>query len=521
MDASLPVALGGAGIPATIRRVLVLGAGRSGIGAALALAGLGLEVILSDRRNPEALPALRDVLAAGARFVPEEALASSWPAPDLVVKSPGVPGEAGPVVLARGHGVPVWSELELAFALLPNPFDAITGTNGKTTTTALLGHLFETAGRPARVLGNIGVAVTSAADEIRPGEEVVVEVSSFQLEDIHSFRPAVGVFLNLTPDHLDRHGTLERYLACKAKLFANQRPGDIAVLNWADPAVAALGAELAARPAGPRVAFFSVAGPGKRGAETGPAAPGAGRPGPTPAGAGTARAKTAGAEGAPPAGAGAEGTGLDSWVEDGWLFLEREPLLPIADIRIPGLHNLENCLAAGTAALARGVARGAVAEGLRTFPGVAHRLEMAGMVRGVTYVNDSKATNVEATLTALNAYPENTHLILGGRDKASDYRPVARACARGCKGVYLIGEATPLIAEAFAEVQEREGLSGVPEVCACGDLEAAVRTAAGRAVPGDVVLLAPACASFDQYGSFEERGAHFRTLVAELAGEKL
>lgn len=502
MDASLPVALGGAGIPAPIRRVLVLGAGRSGIGAALALAGLGLEVTLSDRRDPEALSALRDALTAGARFVPETALASNWPAPDLVVKSPGVPGEAGPVVLARRHGVPVWSELELAFALLPCPFDAITGTNGKTTTTALLGHLFEVAGCPAQVLGNIGVAVTSAAGAIGPGEELVVEVSSFQLEDIHSFRPAVGVFLNLTPDHLDRHGTLERYLACKAKLFANQRAGDVAVLNWADPAVAALGAELAAQPTGPRVVFFSVASPGKRGAETGPAAPGASYPEPAPAG------------------AGAEGTSPDSWVEDGWLFLEREPLLPIVDIRLPGIHNLENCLAAGTAALARGVAREAVAEGLRTFSGVAHRLEMAGMVREVTYVNDSKATNVEATLTALNAYSENTHLILGGRDKASDYRPVARACTRGCKGVYLIGEATPLIAEAFAEVQEREGLSGVPAVCACEDLETAVRTAAGRAVPGDVVLLAPACASFDQYGSFEERGAHFRALVAELAGKK-
>lgn len=192
MDASLPVALGGAGIPAPIRRVLVLGAGRSGIGAALALTGLGLEVTLSDRRDPEALSALRDALTAGARFVPETALASNWPAPDLVVKSPGVPGEAGPVVLARRHGVPVWSELELAFALLPCPFDAITGTNGKTTTTALLGHLFEVAGCPAQVLGNIGVAVTSAAGAIGPGEELVVEVSSFQLEDIHKLSPCSG-----------------------------------------------------------------------------------------------------------------------------------------------------------------------------------------------------------------------------------------------------------------------------------------------------------------------------------------
>jgi len=381
------------------------------------------------------------------------------------------------VVRARAFGVPVWSELELAYALFPNPFDAVTGTNGKTTTTALLGHLFATAGRPARVLGNIGVAVTSVAGDIRPHEELVVEVSSFQLEDIHAFRPAVGIFLNLTPDHLDRHGSMERYLACKANLFASQRAGDVAVLNLADPAVAALGIELSGRPGGPRVAFFSVDAPG------------------------TVLTATPG-----------------SWVDAGWMFLEGEPILPLSGIQLPGRHNLENCLAAGTAALARGVDREAVAEGLHTFAGVAHRLEKAGTIAGVTYVNDSKATNVEATLTALKAYPEGTHLILGGRDKASDYRPVARACARGCRAVYLIGEATSLMEAAFAEVREREGVRG-PEIQAAGDLETAVRAAAKAAGAGDVVLLAPACASFDQYRNFEERGEHFRTIVEQLARE--
>jgi len=252
LDASSSPAVGGAGLPSAVKRVLVLGAGRSGIGASLALARLGVEVIVSDRCNPEALPGLADALAAG-------------PMPDLVVKSPGIPAEAAPVALARSRGVPVWSELELAWALFRNPFVAITGTNGKTTTTALIGHLFAVAGRPVHVLGNIGVAVTSAADEIAAGEELVVEVSSFQLEDIHAFRPAVGVFLNLTPDHIDRHGTLERYLACKAMLFANQRAGDVAVLNAADPAVAALGRELAARPDGPRLALFSTGELGGRG----------------------------------------------------------------------------------------------------------------------------------------------------------------------------------------------------------------------------------------------------------------
>lgn len=199
------------------------------------------------------------------------------------------------------------------------------------------------------------------------------------------------------------------------------------------------------------------------------------------------------------------------------MFLGGEPILAVGDIQLPGVHNLENCLAAATAALARGLDVQAVAAGLKTFTGVAHRLEKAGVVAGVTYVNDSKATNVEATLTALNAYPERTHLILGGRDKASDYRPIARACARGCKAVYLIGEATPLIEAAFAEVRKSGELPDLPEARSYGDLEAAVFAAAQVAAPGDVVLLAPACASFDQYANFEQRGEHFRSLVQKMA----
>ncbi len=473
---------GGDGLPPAVRRVLVLGASRSGISAATAVAGLGAEVVLSDRRRPEELGDLGEALRRGVVLVDEEALAAEWPHPDLVIKSPGVPGEADPVQMALRSGVAVWSELELAYALLPNPFDAVTGTNGKTTTTALLGHLFCTAGVPARVLGNIGVAVTSVVGKVDAAEELVVEVSSFQLEDTRRFRPAVGVFLNLTADHLDRHGSMERYLACKSNLFAQQGPEDVAVLNAGDPAVAALGAELEGRDKGPRVAYFSVDG-----SDVPSRAP---------------------------------GQRLTSWVAKGRLYLEGEPALRVDEIRLPGRHNLENCLAAGTAAVARGVSVEAVAEGMRTFSGVAHRLEMAGMVEGVTYVNDSKATNVEATLTALNAYPENIHLILGGRDKRSDYRPVARASARACKGVYLIGEASPLIESAFLEVRDREGLSDVPVVRVCGDLEKAVDLASERAGAGDVILLAPACASFDQYRDYEERGDHFKELVGRLAGSK-
>lgn len=466
----------GTGLPADVSRILVLGASRSGSAAAAGVRALGLDVVLSDRKEASAIPGLEQLIATGVEFRTEERLASDWPDVQLVIKSPGVPNQAWMVGAARDRGLPVWSEIELAYALLPNAFDAVTGTNGKTTTTALLGHLFESAGRPVRVLGNIGTAVTSVVGSAAPDEELVVEVSSFQLEDVHSFRPAAGVFLNLTPDHLDRHGSMEGYLACKATLFARQGPGDVAVLNLADPAVAALGRGLREKPQGPRVSFFAVSPDTEW-----------------------------------------HGARPDSWVEAGWLVLEHERLLPADGLRIPGRHNLENALAAAAAALGRGVPRAAVAEGLRTFRGVPHRLEPVDTVAGVLYVNDSKATNVDATLTALRAYPEGTHLILGGRDKASDYRPVARACARGCRGVYLIGEATPLVADAFAQVRGEEGMASVPQPMECDDLETAVRTAVSRARSGETVLLAPACASFDQYSGFEERGDHFRALVKTLA----
>ena len=486
MNVSISDKKGGAGLSPSMKSALVLGASRSGLAAAAALVKLGLTVTLSDRRAREALPGLVEARSMGIAFVGQEELVAGWPTVDLVIKSPGVPTEAPPVVKAREKGVQVWSEVELAYALFSNPFDAVTGTNGKTTTTALLGHLFRTAGRPVRILGNIGTAVTSVAGSIAAEDELVVEVSSFQLEDIHAFRPAVGIFLNLTSDHLDRHGSMERYLECKANLFVNQGPDDVAVLSLDDPAVAQLGEQLGTRSGGPRVAYFSTAAVG-------------------------------GTDGS--SGSSAAKNGPVSWVDGGWIFLEGRRALALDKIQIPGRHNLENSLAAGTAALARGVDIDAVAEGLRTFTGVEHRLERAGIVAGVTYVNDSKATNVDATLTALSAYPQGTHLILGGRDKASDYRPVARACAGGCRAVYLIGEATPLIEDAFREVMMNEGIKNVPEPRPYGDLETAVKAASRAARAGEVVLLAPACASFDQYANFEQRGEHFRQIVVALGGE--
>jgi UDP-N-acetylmuramoylalanine--D-glutamate ligase len=465
---------GAPGLPVSVRRVLVVGAGRSGLAAAVALAKVGREALLSDSGDPAGLPGLAEAEKAGARLLPGPQGEWQLEGVDLLVKSPGVPAEAEVVRAALRRGLPVWSEVELGYVLLPNPFSAITGTNGKTTTTALLGHMFATAGRPARVLGNIGRAVTTVVGEVAPEVELVVEVSSFQLEDVHSFRPAAGVLLNLTQDHLDRHGTMQRYLGCKAKLFQRQGAGDVAVLNGADPELAELGRHLQCRADGPDVLFFSTEGP----------------------------------------------AGAASWLGDGRLFLLGRPVVRVDEVSLRGLHNMENCLAAGTAALARGLDPEAVREALLTFPGVAHRLQRAGIVAGIAYVNDSKATNVEAALKALAAYPEGTHLILGGRDKNSDYRPLARACAGGCRGVYLIGEATPLIAAAFAEVREREGLGTVPEPLELGDLERAVARASAVADEGDVVLLAPACASFDQYRDFEERGDHFMRLVDGLARER-
>lgn len=463
----------GTGLPPAVRRVLVVGAGRSGAGAAELIARLGREALLSDTRDVSALSGLDAALRAGARILDGPQGPEQLTGVQLVVKSPGVPAEAAIVAAAREAGIAVWSEVELAYSVAEAPFTAVTGTNGKTTTTALLGHLFETAGRSVRVAGNIGTAITSAVRDLVGGEELVVELSSFQLEDVHEFRPAAGVLLNLTPDHLDRHGTMERYLACKANMFARQGPDDWAVFNGDDEWAAALGREVAGRRGGPRVAFFSTAA----------------------------------------------AAGADAWLEGGELHLPGGGTIPADQLRLRGRHNMENCLAAGTLALARDVPLAAVLDGLRTFPGVEHRLQPAGVVDGVAYVNDSKATNVEATLKALGAYPKGTHLILGGRDKASDYTPVARACREGCRAVYLIGEAAPLIRAAFERVSAEEGPADVPMPVDVGDLETAVAAASARAVAGETVLLAPACASFDQYADFEERGRHFMEIVARM-GER-
>ncbi|MEW6583381.1 MAG: UDP-N-acetylmuramoyl-L-alanine--D-glutamate ligase, partial [Actinomycetota bacterium] len=374
------------------------------------------------------------------------------PGVDLVVKSPGVPGEAPPVAAARAAGVPVWSEIELAARRLPNPVIGVTGTNGKTTTTELTAHVLRSAGRDAVACGNQGTPLAGLVGAVGPDMWLVVECSSFQLEDVHELRPRGAVLLNLAPDHIDRHGDLAAYERAKLRLFQRQEAGDLALV-----------------PRGTR-----------------------------PPGGGTVGFLDDGEAGPDAAAWAAGGLHLaDVGLVAGW-----------GDVPLRGRHNRQNAMAAAALAWHAGVPAGEIAAGLASFPGVAHRLEVVGEVGGVRFVNDSKATNPEATLAALDAYPDGVHLILGGRHKSTPFGPLAEAARSAGVRAYLIGEAAGDIGDAL-------GAAGVP-FTVCGELGAAVRAASRAARVGDVVLLSPACASFDQFGGFEERGAAFRGAVARL-----
>ncbi len=386
---------------------LVLGLARSGQAALAALERRGVRVVGADRElgNDDDVSLLDGT--------------------ELLIKSPGVPAEAVLVAEARLRGIPVWSELELGSRVLENPLVAVTGTNGKTTTSELLGAML---GAP--VAGNVGVALSELDGAVEPGSWVVVEASSFQLEDIATFRPRVAVLLNLEPDHLDRHGSLESYAAAKLRIFENQELGDVAVV--------------------PR-GFRAVPGEARR-------------------------------------------TDFDA--DDP---LPAEPL-------IPGAHNRENAAAATVAARAAGATEEEIARALRDFPGVAHRLEPVAERDGVLFVNDSKATNVAAALRAVAAYDRPLLLIAGGRAKGESFEPLAAAARGRVNRAFLIGEAAPELAEALGDVPHETS----------GDLATAVTAAATAARPGDVVLLSPACASYDQFRDFEERGDEFRRLVEGL-----
>ena len=412
------------------RRALVVGLARSGTAAALALARRGVPTVGADSATELDVGRLAEAGVEVQLGSEEERLLDDV---ELLVKSPGVPGDSLLPAAARARGIPIWSEVELGFRLLRNPFIGVTGTNGKTTTSELLGAMFRAAGRPVSVAGNVGRPLTSLDGALAPEAWIVCELSSFQLEDVHRLRPRVAVLLNLEPDHLDRHGTYDAYRDAKLRIFQNQTVADVAIV--------------------PRD-FTAIPGGGVR---------------------------------------------VEFRADDP---LPAEPL-------IPGEHNRENAAAATAAARAAGIDDAAIAEALRSFPGVEHRLELVGEVDGVRFVNDSKATNTAAARRGIAAYSgQPLRLILGGSLKGEPFEALAEELPATVRSIDLIGEATDDIATALDRAGRVYRRSG--------DLATAVGAAAGDAQPGDIVLLSPACASYDQFRNFEERGEAFRRLVGEL-----
>ena len=446
------------------KRALVAGAARSGVAAARLLRRHGLEVTLCDRRAAAEAPEAALVLAAeGVSLVWGRDDASLLAGHDLVVWSPGIPVDHALAVAARAAGVPVMGELELGYRAAHAPLVCITGTNGKSTTTDLTGALLRAAGREVQVCGNSGRAVCEVAEQVSAAGLLVVEVSSFQLETVERLRPSIATWLNLTPDHLDRHGSLEHYAAMKQRLFANQTEDDWAVLNADEPDV------VKRRTGAGQPAEFSVS-----------------------------RAVDEGA-----------------FHEDGWLVLARrggrERLMPRAEVRLPGPHNLANVLAALATVLPLEPTPEVLRHVLREYRGLEHRLEPAGEKDGVRFVNDSKATNTDSLRVALQSFPDPIVLIAGGRDKGQDFSPLAELVRRHVRHLVLIGEGAEPMARAWAGVAQ-ERAPGLREA-----VQAAYQAAQGS---GSVVLLSPGCASFDMFRDYEDRGRRFKEEVARLSGRE-
>ena len=443
------------------KRVLVVGLGRSGVASALFLKKRGARVTVSDAKSEDQLrdeiPALLD---QGITVETGSHGERTFQNQDLIVVSPGVPVDAPPLVQARAVGEPVIGEIELAAEFLQGPIVAITGSNGKTTTTTLVGEILAKSGLKTLVGGNIGKAAISLVGEATPETAIVLEVSSFQLETIRAFRPKVAVILNITPDHLDRHRTFETYVNAKARIFENQTADDFCVLNSDDsPCV-----ELASRTRA-RVFWFSR----KREVDQG------------------------------------------AFLRKAQIVFRRDgsefEIMPVADVPLKGAHNIENVLASVCASALMGCDSKSIAQAIREFKAVEHRLEYVATIRGVEYYNDSKATNVDATIKALESFPANIHLILGGKDKGSDYTVLNDLLKQRVKRVYTIGAAA-------AKIESQ--IHGTA-VVSSGKIQNAIQQASESAVPGDIVLLAPACASFDQFQNYEHRGRVFKELVLTLS----
>src|SRR5256714_1180358 len=446
------------------KRVLVVGLGKSGVASALLLKAKGAHVTVSDAKSEdqlsESIPVLLD---AGIAVETGGHGERTFHGQDLIVVSPGVPVDAPPLVQARALGETVIGEIELAAQFFPGTIIAITGSNGKTTTTTLAGEIIGVGGYPTIVGGNIGTPAISLVEGATPDTIAVLEVSSFQLETIQTFRPKVAVVLNVTPDHLDRHRTFPAYVDAKARIFENQRESDFAVLSADDPTCVALAARTRAK-----VFWFSRQKAVNQGACT----------------------------------------------RDGRIFFRdskaQSEIMPISELPLKGAHNLENVLAAICVGEVMGCKSDAMRRAVRDFKAVEHRLEYVATIRGVEYYNDSKATNVDATIKALESFPANIHIILGGKDKGSDYSVLKDLLRQRAKQVYTIGAAAEKI-----ESQIKNSI----EIVHAETLDVAVKRIASAAEAGDIVLLAPACASFDQFENYEERGRVFKNLVCALAEE--
>ena len=438
------------------KRVLVVGLGESGKAAVRFFGSRGAHVTITDRRSVDEFEGVMEQFREwDVELHLGDHSRDVFLSQDMIVPSPGVPWDLSQLNSARKEGIHVAGELETASRELRGRVVGITGTNGKTTTTSLIGHIFKTAGLSTQVAGNIGRPILDIVDASTYATWNVLELSSFQLEAMSSFHSDIAVVLNVTPDHLDRHGTFENYVAAKANLLAPQGEDDVVVLNADDGTCQTLGESAQAR-----TIWFSRTQPLRAGIS----------------------------------------------VSNGWILRDGEQVASTA-LPIRGSHNQENALAAVGAASAAGIADEAIARGLGSFRPVEHRLEFVQSVDGVDYYNDSKATNVDAAIKALQSFDKGVWLILGGRDKGSDYTALDAVMDGRVKEALLIGEST-------AEI--RSQLKGATPMVDCGRLDAAVRRARERAGPGDVVLLSPACASFDQFDSYGHRGQEFKRLVSEL-----
>ena len=452
------------------KRVLVVGLGKSGVASALFMKKHGAKVTVSDTKSGDELRNEIPVLLDNGITVETGGHGDrTFRGQDLIVVSPGVPVDAPPLVQARSLGESVIGEIELAAQFIPGPIVAITGSNGKTTTTTLTGEIMAAAGLPTLVGGNIGTPAISLAERAKSDTVIVLEISSFQLETVQTFRPKVAVVLNVTPDHLDRHRTFEIYTDAKARIFENQQGSDFAVLNADDPTCVALASRTRSK-----VFWFSRQKEVQQGA----------------------------------------------WVRDGNIVFRdgstQTEIMQVSEIPLKGAHNLENVLAAVGAAALMGSAAAKIRQAVQNFKAVEHRLEYTATINGVDYYNDSKATNVDATIKALESFPANIHLILGGKDKGSDYTVLNDLLRQRVKRVYTIGAAAAKI-----ESQIVSSKNGGPEVVHAETLDNAIRKAHAAAQPGDVVVLAPACASFDQFKNYEHRGKAFKEIVKGLAPDPL